>query len=103
LEIKIQRDIDTNKKQSLTHGIVIMQIKQATSVYLTEIVLGVVPVVIAAFAYPLGKRKMMMITDGNPDTYSMVGIVFVIFGMTLHSLTHQTHTHKNVLANWADI
>ena len=61
-------------------GIVIMQIKQATSVNLTEIVLGVVPVVIAAFAYPLGNRKMMMITKGRLDTFQRT------FGMTLASI-----------------
>ncbi len=61
-------------------GIAIMQIKQASTIKFTEIVLGVVPVVIAAFAYPLGNRKMMMITDGKLDTFQRT------LGMTIASL-----------------
>ena len=61
-------------------GIAIMQIKQATTVGTKEIILGVVPVLIAAFAYPLGNRKMMAITNGQLDAFQRT------LGMTIASL-----------------
>ena len=60
-------------------GIAIMQLKQATTVDLKDIILGVVPVLIAAFAYPLGNRKMMAISDGKLDAFQRT------LGMTLAS------------------
>ena len=38
-------------------GIAIMQISHAKSITLTEVSLGLLPVLIAAFAYPIGNRK----------------------------------------------
>lgn len=61
-------------------GIAIMQFKQATAVGTKEIILGVVPVLIAAFAYPLGNRKMMAITNGELDAFQRT------LGMTIASL-----------------
>ncbi|MFC5682967.1 DMT family transporter [Flavobacterium sp. MAHUQ-51] len=61
-------------------GIVIMQISQAQSVSTQEILLGTLPVVIAAFAYPLGNRKMMQITNGKLNALERT------LGMTLASL-----------------
>jgi drug/metabolite transporter (DMT)-like permease len=61
-------------------GIVLIQIEQAKQLSLTEILLGVVPIVIASFAYPLGNRKMMDICRGRLDAYQRV------LGMTLASL-----------------
>lgn len=34
--------------------------------------LGTVPVIIAAFAYPLGNRKMMQVTNGSLDAYQRI-------------------------------
>ena len=48
-------------------GIVIMQVSEATDISFKELLLGTVPVIIAAFAYPLGNRKMMQITNGSLD------------------------------------
>lgn len=61
-------------------GIVIMQISQAQSVSTQEILLGTLPVVIAAFTYPLGNRKMMQITNGKLNALERT------LGMTLASL-----------------
>jgi drug/metabolite transporter (DMT)-like permease len=47
---------------------------------LKKTVIGVVPVVIAAFAYPLGNRKMMAICKGRLDVYQRV------LGMTVASM-----------------
>jgi drug/metabolite transporter (DMT)-like permease len=40
-------------------GVGIMQIEHASQLSVKEVVLGIVPVMIAAFAYPVGNRKMM--------------------------------------------
>ncbi|WP_417590396.1 multidrug resistance efflux transporter family protein [Owenweeksia hongkongensis] len=61
-------------------GILIMQISQAKSISTTELLLGTIPVLIAAFAYPLGNRKMMQVTNGKLNAIQRT------LGMTLASL-----------------
>ncbi|WP_044748124.1 multidrug resistance efflux transporter family protein [Bacillus alveayuensis] len=61
-------------------GIVLMQVEQVNHLSLKEISLGIIPVIIASFAYPLGNRKMMDICAGRLDAYQRV------LGMTLASL-----------------
>ncbi|MBY0095513.1 DMT family transporter [Mesobacillus maritimus] len=61
-------------------GIILMQIEHAQSIPLATVLLGILPVIIASFAYPLGNRKMMEICDGRLDAYQRV------LGMTLASL-----------------
>ena len=61
-------------------GVVLMQAEHAGSLSQAEMVLGVVPVMIASFAYPLGNRKMMELCEGRLDVYARV------LGMTLASL-----------------
>ncbi|MFJ7668675.1 multidrug resistance efflux transporter family protein [Lysinibacillus sp. NPDC097195] len=61
-------------------GILLIQIPQAQSVTSKNLVLGILPVVIAAFAYPLGNRKMMEICGGRIDTFQRV------LGMTVASM-----------------
>ncbi|BDH60074.1 hypothetical protein MTP04_02040 [Lysinibacillus sp. PLM2] len=61
-------------------GIVLIQIPQAQTVSMDILILGILPVIIAAFAYPLGNRKMMEVCDGRLDTYQRV------LGMTIASL-----------------
>ncbi|MDN3018702.1 multidrug resistance efflux transporter family protein [Paenibacillus sp. BSR1-1] len=61
-------------------GIILMQLEQANHLSVLAIFLGVIPVVIASFAYPLGNRKMMEVCDGRLDVFQRV------LGMTLASL-----------------
>lgn len=61
-------------------GIVLMQIEHTSQIPLKVVLLGVLPVLIASFAYPLGNRKMMDVTQGSLDAYQRV------LGMTLASL-----------------
>ncbi|MBM7610648.1 drug/metabolite transporter (DMT)-like permease [Lysinibacillus composti] len=61
-------------------GIILIQIPQAQSVSFNSLLLGILPVVVAAFAYPLGNRKMMEVCDGRLDTYQRV------LGMTIASM-----------------
>ncbi|SFI85159.1 DMT family transporter [Thermoflavimicrobium dichotomicum] len=61
-------------------GIVLMQVEQANHLSLKDLWLGIIPVIIASFAYPLGNRKMMDICVGRLDAYQRV------LGMTLASL-----------------
>jgi drug/metabolite transporter (DMT)-like permease len=60
-------------------GVAIMQIDQAGHLSVKEMLLGAVPVIIAAFAYPMGNRKMMEVCKGRIDTYQRV------LGMTIAS------------------
>jgi drug/metabolite transporter (DMT)-like permease len=61
-------------------GIIVMQVEQANHLSITAMSLGVLPVVIATFAYPLGNRKMMDLCGGRLDVFQRV------LGMTLASL-----------------
>ena len=61
-------------------GITVMQISQAQSIGIKDLLLGIIPVLIAAFAYPLGNRKMMQLTDGKLDAFQRT------LGMTIASL-----------------
>ncbi|MGG0665896.1 multidrug resistance efflux transporter family protein [Viridibacillus arvi] len=61
-------------------GIILIQIPSAKTVSIESLMLGILPVIVAAFAYPLGNRKMMDVCDGNLDTFQRV------LGMTIASL-----------------
>ncbi|WP_044170373.1 DMT family transporter [Flectobacillus major] len=61
-------------------GIAIMQITHAQSISMSELLLGLIPVLIASFAYPIGNRKMMQLVDGKLDVYQR------ILGMILCSM-----------------
>ena len=61
-------------------GITLMLIEQANHISLKHVLLGVLPVLVASFAYPLGNRKMMEVCTGRLDAYQRV------LGMTLASL-----------------
>ena len=61
-------------------GVVLIQWQKASELSPDEILIGILPVLIASFAYPLGNRKMMELCGENLDTFQRV------FGMTLSSL-----------------
>lgn len=53
-------------------GVILIQTPNAKSVDMRTLLLGILPVVIAAFAYPLGNRKMMDLLQGRLDTFQRV-------------------------------
>lgn len=61
-------------------GIFLMQFEEAKSLSFFEFLMGILPVIIAAFAYPLGNRKMIEICNNKLSTIERV------FGMTLCSM-----------------
>ncbi len=61
-------------------GIALIQLDHLSKVPTSVLLLGLVPVLIAAFAYPLGNRKMMEVCEGKLDAYQRV------LGMTIASL-----------------
>ncbi|MRX73276.1 multidrug resistance efflux transporter family protein [Bacillus lacus] len=61
-------------------GVVLIQVQRGGSASGTELAAGMLPVVVAAFAYPLGNRKMMEFCKGKIDTFQR------ILGMTISSL-----------------
>ncbi|MDR3585216.1 MAG: multidrug resistance efflux transporter family protein [Desulfosporosinus sp.] len=61
-------------------GIVLIQLQQVQALTAKEVLYGVLPVLLAAFSYPLGNRKMMAACGHRFDTYQRV------LGMTLASL-----------------
>jgi drug/metabolite transporter (DMT)-like permease len=61
-------------------GIIIAQMSHAQSFSIKAVATGILPVLVAAFAYPLGNRKLMQITNGRLDVYQR------ILGMLLCSM-----------------
>jgi drug/metabolite transporter (DMT)-like permease len=61
-------------------GICLLQWQEAGRIGAAQVLAGLVPVLAAAFAYPLGNRKMMELTGARLNTIQRV------FGMTLASL-----------------
>lgn len=61
-------------------GVLLMQMEQAENLSIKEVLLGIIPVVLAGFAYPLGNRKMMEVCEQRFDTFQRV------LGMTIASL-----------------
>ncbi len=57
-----------------------MQMEHATTVPMTNVLLCVIPLVISAFAYPLGNRKMMLLVQGELTTFQR------LLGMTIASM-----------------
>lgn len=95
-------------------GVIILQVQQATTVQFSTMLLGTFPVLIAAFAYPLGNRKMMQICDGRLDTFQRVlgmtiaslpyWIILSIFGLYFHGIpTYSQITQSFLVAVCAGI
>lgn len=61
-------------------GVFIVQIENFQLTSLKEGILGIVPVIIAAFSYPLGNRKMMIVCENKLNTFQR------ILGMTICSM-----------------
>lgn len=61
-------------------GIVLMEWSQATEVPIRALLFGMLPVLVATFAYPLGNRKMMELCAERIDAYERT------LGMTIASL-----------------
>jgi hypothetical protein len=53
-------------------GVVLIQIPHAQSVEVRTLLFGIIPILVAAFAYPLGNRKMMELLGGRLDTFQRV-------------------------------
>ncbi|ARK25050.1 hypothetical protein SporoP37_10595 [Sporosarcina sp. P37] len=53
-------------------GVVLIQIPHASTVSAQIILLGILPLIVAAFAYPLGNRKMMKLVGGRLDMFQRV-------------------------------
>ena len=61
-------------------GIFLMQFQQAKDISVTKALIGIIPVILAAFSYPLGNRKMIEVCGNRFTTFQRV------FGMTLCSI-----------------
>lgn len=61
-------------------GVFLIQYEHAKNINITQALLSIIPILIAAFSYPLGNRKMMMLCKDDLSTTERV------FGMTLCSL-----------------
>ncbi len=61
-------------------GIFLLQFENTKYISLSKTLLGVLPVILAAFSYPLGNRKMMEICGDSLNTFQRV------YGMTVCSM-----------------
>ncbi|WP_410513735.1 multidrug resistance efflux transporter family protein [Paenibacillus sp. BR2-3] len=61
-------------------GVALLQLEQSQALAPSQVLLGILPVLIASFAYPLGNRKTMELCGDQLDVFQR------ILGMTLASL-----------------
>lgn len=61
-------------------GVFVMQMEHAASVPVKSVILCVIPLIVSAFSYPLGNRKMMQTVNGELNTFQR------ILGMTIASM-----------------
>ncbi|MBU3155663.1 multidrug resistance efflux transporter family protein [Clostridium estertheticum] len=61
-------------------GIFLIQFQQAKDISALKAFIGILPVILAAFSYPLGNRKMIEVCNNRFSTFQRV------FGMTLCSM-----------------
>lgn len=61
-------------------GVFLIQLEHASSVPIMNVLLCVIPIIVSAFAYPLGNRKMMQVVNGELNTFQR------ILGMTIASM-----------------
>ena len=61
-------------------GIFLIQFQQAKDISALKALIGIMPVILAAFSYPLGNRKMIEVCGNRFSTFQRV------FGMTLCSI-----------------
>lgn len=61
-------------------GVLLIQARETENIDFAKLIIGILPVLIATFAYPLGNRKMMSICEGRLDVYQRV------LGMTIASI-----------------
>lgn len=61
-------------------GVILIQQQQANGITKQMLVMGILPVLLASIAYPLGNRKMMEVCCGRLDTFQRV------LGMTLATI-----------------
>jgi drug/metabolite transporter (DMT)-like permease len=61
-------------------GVILIQWQQSDGLTIRLMMVGILPVVLAAISYPLGNRKMMEICGGRLDTFQRV------LGMTLATI-----------------
>ena len=53
-------------------GVVLIQIPHAQNVEVRTLLFGIIPILFAAFSYPLGNRKTMELLGGRLDTFQRV-------------------------------
>ena len=88
-------------------GIALMQVSEARSTSLESMLLGSVPVLIGAIAYPLGNRKMMQIAGNSLDAFQRTlgmtlcsmpfWIIISIFGYMEHGLPMQSQLVQTLM------
>lgn len=83
-EVKRQRNSIPKKSLLMSLiiliGVFLIQFQQSKTVDLSKSFIGIIAIIIAAFAYPLGNRKMMELCNGKFNTFQRV------FGMTMASM-----------------
>lgn len=88
-------------------GVLLIQWQHATTLSIWIAFSATLPVIIAAFAYPLGNRKMMEVTDGKIDTFSRVlgmtvmttpaWIILFIIGIVKHGLPTSSQVGQSAI------
>ncbi|MBU2903900.1 multidrug resistance efflux transporter family protein [Arenibacter algicola] len=88
-------------------GVFFIQLSQAKSISINELLVGSIPVIVAAFAYPLGNRKMMQVSNGKLNalqrTLGMTiaslpfWILLSIYGVSINELPNESQIYQTLV------
>lgn len=89
-------------------GILVMQISQIDHIEIKNLLIGGFWIIIAAFAYPLGNRKMILLLQGQLDVYQRIlgmiicslpfWIILNIYGICIeHSLPNHAQFYQTFI------
>jgi drug/metabolite transporter (DMT)-like permease len=88
-------------------GVFIMQAEHASAIPLLNVWLCVLPLLLAAFAYPLGNRKMMHVAGNGLTTFQRVlgmtiasmpfWIILALYGASVHGLPGRSQVSQSFI------
>lgn len=89
-------------------GIIIMQLSQINHIAWKDLLTGSFWIIIAAFAYPLGNRKMILMLQGSLDVYQRIlgmiicslpfWLILNVYGITIeHSIPSHTQIYQTFI------
>ncbi|MES3714235.1 multidrug resistance efflux transporter family protein [Staphylococcus ureilyticus] len=77
-------------------GVIIVQIPHISNIDLHIFLLSVLPLIVAAFCYPLGIGEMLLLGLALPNILSIVGIMIITFGIIIYCFLNSKINNRKI-------